>query len=60
MIWSDKYRPRNIFDMVGNEQERLKVVNWLQNWDKGTKPLMLIGPAGVGKTTLVDILAQKF
>ena len=59
MIWSDKYRPRNIFDMVGNEQERLKVVNWLQNWDKGTKPLMLIGPAGVGKTTLIDILAQK-
>jgi len=59
MIWSDKYKPVNIIDMIGNELVRLEVINWIQNWEKGTKPLMLIGPAGVGKTTIVGILARK-
>ena len=59
MIWSEKYAPKNVVDMIGNEDARTYVINWIMKWEKGTKPIMLIGPAGVGKTTIVKILAHK-
>ena len=44
MMWSEKYRPQNIFDMVGNEEARKQFVEWFAKWKKGTKPLLLVGP----------------
>ena len=41
-----------IADMVGNEDARTKFVEWFAKWKKGTKPLLLVGPPGIGKTTL--------
>jgi replication factor C large subunit len=46
--------------MIGNEDARLDVMKWLSKWIDGTRPLMLVGPSGVGKTTLVKLLADKF
>ena len=46
--------------MIGNEDARLAVMKWLSRWIDGSRPLLLVGPSGVGKTTLVQVLARKF
>jgi replication factor C large subunit len=59
-MWSEKYRPEKIADMVGNEEARTKFVEWFGKWKKGTKPLLLVGPPGIGKTTLANLAAKQF
>ena len=45
--------------MIGNEESRSAVVNWFTKWKKGTKPLLMVGPPGIGKTTMAHIMADK-
>jgi replication factor C large subunit len=59
-MWSEKYRFKNIEQFIGNEQSRSDVLRWIKNWIKGTKPLIIIGPPGTGKTSFVTSLASFF
>ena len=60
MMWSEVYRPLRVEQMIGNEDARLSSVKWLSGWINGSKPLLLIGPPGVGKTSFVHALAKQF
>lgn len=60
MMWSEKHRPQSISDMVGNEEARSALVEWFAKWKKGTKPILLVGPPGIGKTTIANLAAKQF
>ena len=60
LMWSEKHRPQKISDMVGNEESRAAVLEWFAKWKKGTKPLLLVGPPGIGKTTMAFLVAKQF
>ncbi|HEX5519254.1 MAG TPA: AAA family ATPase, partial [Candidatus Nitrosocosmicus sp.] len=59
-MWSEKYRIKNIDEFVGNEKSRTEVLKWLKNWIKGTKPLLIMGPPGTGKTSFILSMANYF
>ena len=59
-MWSEKHRPQIISDMVGNEESRSAIMKWFAKWKKGTKPLLMVGPPGIGKTTMACLVAKQF
>lgn len=58
-MYAERFRPRNPSMMVGNEESRVGFLNWLKNWKRGSRPALLVGPPGTGKTTLVYAAAES-
>ena len=56
-IWTEKYRPKTFFELVGQE-DLLKRVQGLTN-SLNIPHLMFAGPAGTGKSTLALIVVKE-
>ncbi len=55
----DKYKPRIVRDIVGQDDCASQVSAWLGAWKPGAKALFLYGPSGTGKTSLVQAIAAE-
>ncbi|MFB6193254.1 MAG: replication factor C large subunit [Candidatus Nanohaloarchaea archaeon] len=57
-MWVEKYRPESLSDYRGASSQKEELQEWIKNWEKGSKPILLHGQAGTGKTSLVEALAN--
>jgi len=60
LMWVEKYRPKKIAEIVGNEEAKSLFLDWLKSNSWRKKPALLYGPPGVGKTALVHATSNEF
>jgi len=60
--WIIKYRPKRVEEVVNQDSAKKQFMQWIASWSKGTpskKAALLYGPAGCGKTSLVEAVARE-
>lgn len=57
-LWTEKYRPRALRDIVGNTEAIGALRTWLSRWSPAGKEVaaLITGPPGIGKTTAVHLV----
>jgi len=60
-LWTEKYRPKRLKEIVGQEESLRKIVNFIVDYNrgKGKKALLLHGPVGCGKNSAIYALASE-
>ncbi len=58
MDWAEKYRPVRLSDIVGNNSALQQIAQWARDWTRQSKPLLIYGKPGIGKTSCAHALAN--
>ena len=58
MDWAEKYRPARLADIVGNATAVRQIAEWAKNWTNRSRPLIIYGKPGIGKTSTAHALAS--
>lgn len=59
--WTLKYKPKMLSEVIGNEEAKGKILQWVRSWERGKpkkRALFLYGPPGTGKTVSIEALAN--
>ncbi len=56
--FTTRFRPKSLSDIKGHPTAIKKIKKWAKNWTEGDKALLLHGPAGTGKTSTAEALAN--
>jgi replication factor C large subunit len=57
MDWAEKYRPAHLADLVGNKTPVMQIAEWAKTWTRKSRPLLIYGKPGIGKTSAAFALA---
>ncbi|KAG0184874.1 hypothetical protein DFQ28_010294 [Apophysomyces sp. BC1034] len=74
-LWTEKYKPKNTNEIMGNKDLVKKITSWLENWQEslasnfqaaegkdeilGYRGVLISGPPGIGKTTTAHVVSQS-
>ncbi|MEM5798335.1 MAG: replication factor C large subunit [Candidatus Aenigmatarchaeota archaeon] len=57
MLWTDKYKPKEISDFLNQTKAVKEIIEWLSVFNPG-KGLLITGPTGTGKTIIAELIAK--
>lgn len=60
-LWTSLLRPKKVSDIIGNSSQIEEITKWFLNRQLGlrSKCLLIHGPSGVGKSSIVDLIARQ-
>ena len=75
-LWTDKWAPRELDDLVGGAANAKAIGRWLNEWDMNfnkrkivpktsdkngpKKAVLMSGPPGIGKTSMAKLISKQF
>lgn len=60
--WTHTYRPTKLEEFAGNKEAVSELEKWVKKWSKkppSKKAVFLYGPPGIGKTSIVQVMANE-
>lgn len=60
-LWTTKYLPTKIDDIIGNKESINYIQNWLANFHKAkNSSIVICGPHGIGKNVTIKLLLENY
>ena len=60
-LWINKWKPKDISEVIGNKTVIKYIDDWLSNFDKSNHNTVIItGIHGIGKTLIIKLLLEKY